>query len=129
MSDLNKPSEAETAILHVLWDKQPCTVKMIHETLSQLRDVGYTTTLKQIQRLLDKGLVSREPGPGKSYIYHAAVSEDETKGRLFERFVETAFSNSVSDLVMHALGHGHASKEEIAKIRDLLDTLDKKPDA
>ena len=124
MSDITKPSEAETAILHVLWDRAPCTVKTVHEALSGNRDVGYTTTLKQIQRLLDKGLVRREPGPGKSYLYRAAVSEEETKGRLFDRFVQTAFSNSVSDLVMHALGKGQPSEAEIAEIRKFLDKLD-----
>ena len=126
MTNITKPSEAETAILHVLWDRQPCTVKTVHEALSGERDVGYTTTLKQIQRLLDKGLVTREPGPGKSFLYNAAVSEEETKGRLFDRFVETAFSNSVSDLVMHALGKGQASDAEIAEIKRFIEQLDKK---
>lgn len=125
MTDISKPSEAETEILHVLWDKQPCSVKIVHEALSAHKDVGYTTTLKQIQRLLEKGLVSREPGPGKSYLYRAAVSEDETKGRLLDRFIATTFSNSVSDLVMHALGKGNPSEAEIAEIRRFLEELDK----
>jgi len=126
MTRITKPSEAETAILHVLWDRQPCSVKTVHEVLSATKDVGYTTTLKQIQRLLDKGLVSRQPGPGKSYLYNATVSEDETKGRLFDRFVETAFSNSVPDLVMHALGKSQPSDSEIEEIRKLLKTLENK---
>lgn len=124
MTNISKPSEAETAILHVLWDRQPCSVKTVHEILTLTKDVGYTTTLKQIQRLLDKGLVRREPGPGKSYLYFATVSADETKGRLFDRFVETTFSNSVSDLVMHALGKGEPSEAEIEQIRKFLDKLD-----
>jgi len=125
MNTLSKPSEAETAILHVLWDRQPCSVKAVHEALSATKDVGYTTTLKQIQRLLDKGLVSREPGPGKSYLYKATVSEEETKGKLFDRFVQTAFSNSVSDLVMHALGKGDPTEAEIEQIREFLEKLDR----
>jgi predicted transcriptional regulator len=125
MNALSKPSEAETAILHVLWDSQPCSVKAVHEALSATKDVGYTTTLKQIQRLLDKGLVSREPGPGKSYLYKATVSEEETKGKLFDRFVQTAFSNSVSDLVMHALGKGDPTEAEIEQIREFLEKLDR----
>ena len=124
MTKTLKPSEAETAILHVLWDKQPCSVKTVHEILRETKDVGYTTTLKQIQRLLDKGLVNREPGPGKSYLYSAAVTADETKGRLYDRFVATTFSNSVSDLVMHALGKGEPSEAEIEQIRKFLDKLD-----
>lgn len=126
MTKTRKPSEAETAILHVLWDRQPCSVKTVHEILAATKDVGYTTTLKQLQRLLDKGLVKREPGPGKSYLYSAAVSEDETKGRLFDRFVETTFSNSVSDLVMHALGKGQPSEAEIEQIKQFLAGLDHK---
>ena len=125
MKKVSKPSEAETEILNVLWDSQPCSVKTVHQALSAHKDVGYTTTLKQIQRLLDKGLVAREPGPGKSYLYRAAVTEEETKGRLFDRFVATTFSNSVSDLVMHALGNGKPSDAEIEEIKKFLNTLDK----
>ncbi len=125
MTLFQKPSEAETAILNVLWDHQPCLVKDIHEHLSQNKDVGYTTTLKQVQRLLDKGLVAREPGPGKSYLYSAAVSEQETKTRLFDRFVETTFSNSVSDLVMHALGSGKPSDADIEQIKQFLENLER----
>lgn len=124
MTKIRKPSEAETAILHVLWERQPCLVKTVHEALSATKDVGYTTTLKQIQRLLDKGLVKREPGPGKSFLYSAAVTEEDTKGKLFDRFVETTFSNSVSELVMHALGNGKPSDAEIDEIRKFLDQLD-----
>jgi len=121
-----KPSAAETAILNVLWEDQPCSVKSIHERLSAQKDVGYTTTLKQIQRMFDKGLVAREPGEGKSYNYRALVSEDETKTHLFNRFVETTFSNSVSDLVMHALGKSEASEAELEKIKQFLRDMEHK---
>jgi len=120
MKNIRKPSEAETAILQVLWNHQPCTVKKIHDIISESKNVGYTTTLKQVQRLLDKGLLAREPGPGKSYMYRATSSEEDTKSKLFNRFVETAFGNSVSDLVMHALGNNEPSEEEIREIRALL---------
>lgn len=120
MKNIRKPSEAETAILQVLWDHQPCTVKKIHEIISASKDVGYTTTLKQVQRLLDKGLLDREPGPGKSYMYKATSSETDTKTKLFDRFVQTAFGNSVPDLVMHALGNNEPTEEEIKEIRALL---------
>lgn len=120
-----KPSEAETAILRVLWEHQPCTVKIIHQQISNKKDVGYTTTLKQVQRMVDKGLLAREPGPGKSFIYRATSSEEDTKSKLFDRFVETAFSNSVSDLVMHALGKGEPSEDELREIRAFLKKMDK----
>lgn len=126
MTKNKKPSEAETAILQILWERQPCTVKNIHEVVSAKKSVGYTTTLKQIQRLLDKGLVAREPGPGKSFLYRAVNSAQDTKSKLFDRFVETAFSNSVSDLVMHALGNGDPSEEELQQIKAYLETIDKK---
>lgn len=121
-----KPSAAETAILNVLWEDQPCSVKVIHERLSASKDVGYTTTLKQIQRMFDKGLVARERGEGKSYDYRALVSEDETKTHLFNRFVETTFGNSVSDLVMHALGKSEASDDELEKIKQFLRDMEQK---
>lgn len=126
MKKIRKPSEAETAILQILWEQQPCTVKTIHEQISAIKAVGYTTTLKQVQRLLDKGLVAREPGPGKSYLYRAVNSAEDTKSKLFDRFVETAFGNSVSDLVMHALGNGDPSDEELKQIKAFLENLDKK---
>ena len=125
MTKVIKPSPAETAILQVLWEHQPCSVKAIHAHLSRTKSVGYTTTLKQIQRMHDKGLVTREPGEGKSYNYSAAVGEDDTKSRLFDRFVTTAFEGSVPDLVMHALGTDKASPDDIEKILEFLDSLEK----
>ena len=125
MTRIRKPSEAETAILQILWEHQPCTVKTIHAIISLSKEVGYTTTLKQVQRLLDKGLLAREPGPGKSYMYRAVNSAEDTKSKLFDRFVETAFGNSVSDLVMHALGNGDPSEDEIKEIRAFLEQLNK----
>ena len=119
-----KPSIAETAILTVLWEKQPCSVKDIHAVLSQSKDVGYTTTLKQVQRMHDKGMVTRKPGDGKSFIYSAAESEADTKSALFDRFVENAFGNSVSDLVMHALGNEKTSDAEIDAIKAFIAKLE-----
>ena len=118
-----KPSEAETAILRVLWEQQPRSVRDIHAELSRTREVGYTTTLKQVQRMFAKGLVTRAKGEGKSHDYSAAVAEDATKSRLVDRFVATAFNGSVPDLVMHAVGP-NASADDIAKIRAFLDGLD-----
>jgi BlaI family penicillinase repressor len=124
MKQIAKPSPAETAILQVLWETQPCSVKAVHEELSKSKSVGYTTTLKQIQRMHDKGLVSRTRGVGKSYDYRAAVNEADTKSRLFDRFVKTAFEGSVPDLVMHALGTDKASPDDIEKIREFLASIE-----
>lgn len=125
MTKKKKPSAAEAAILNVLWERQPCSVKTVHELLSREKDVRYTTTLKQMQRLFDKGLVTREPGEGKSYLYSAAVAEHETRGQLFDKFVATAFGNSVSDLVLHALGKGEASADEIEEIKKLIEKMER----
>ena len=119
-----KPSEAETSILQVLWEHEPCSVREIHAELSRTKSVGYTTTLKQIQRMFDKGLVTRTKGHGKSYDYSAAVEEAATKGRLFDRFVKTAFDGSVPELVMHALGTDRTSAEDLARIRAFLADLE-----
>jgi predicted transcriptional regulator len=124
MKRIPKPSNAETAILRVLWEQQPRSVKEIHAVLSESRDVGYTTTLKQVQRMHAKGLVTRTKGTGKSHNYSAAVAEEATKTTLVDRFVKTAFDGSVPDLVMHALGSDGASAEDIAEIRAFLDSLD-----
>lgn len=125
MKAKRKPSAAETAILNVLWERQPCSVKTVHEILSATKDVGYTTTLKQMQRLYEKGFVAREPGAGKSYNYRALVSEAETKSRLLDRFIETTFSNSVSDLVMHALGNEKPSEAELDEIKKFIAKLER----
>ena len=124
MKKMKKPSAAESAILNVLWSEQPCSVKEIHNILSATKDVGYTTTLKQVQRLHNKGMVTRKPGEGKSFLYSAAVKEDATKSDLFNQFVQSAFSNSVSDLVLHALGNEKTSDAEIEKIKAFIAKLD-----
>jgi predicted transcriptional regulator len=124
MSKTTKPSAAETAILAILWEHQPSTVKTVHAILSTTKDVGYTTTLKQIQRMHDKGLVTRAQGEGRSFLYSATQSEDRTKSVLYERFVQNAFGGSTSELVMHALGNEKTSEAEIDAIRAFIAKLD-----
>ena len=122
-----KPSEAELEILQVLWEHQPCSVKLVHEQISRQRQVGYTTTLKQMQRMLDKGLVKRSEGQGKSHVYRAAESVDSIRGTLFDGLLTRVFGNSVSDLVLHALGSEKTSDEELDKIREFLDRMEQQP--
>lgn len=125
MNQKLQPTEAELEILQVLWLHQPCTVKLIHEEIGKLRDVGYTTTLKQMQRMLEKGLLSREAGTGKSHNYRATIAREAIQDNLFDRLVDNVFGASVSKLVMHALGKANTSKEEIEEIKKFLDDLDK----
>lgn len=121
-----KPSNAELEILQVLWEHQPCAVKFIHEIISKKKEVGYTTTLKQVQRMHEKGLVEREPGEGKSYNYSATEKAEKTKSKLFDRLVESAFGNSVSELMLHALGKSKATPEEIEELKAFIKKIDEK---
>ena len=119
-----KPSEAELEILQILWEHQPCSVKFVHEEISKQRQVGYTTTLKQMQRMLEKGLLMRNEGPGKSHVYESTNTAESIRGNLFDGLLSRVFGNSVSDLVLHALGSEQTSKEELDKIRDFLGKLE-----
>lgn len=117
-----KPTDAELEILHVLWANGPSTVRQVHERLSQSRDIGYTTALKLMQIMHDKGLLTRDE-ESRSHTYAPAVSEDDTQRGLVDRFVETAFRGSASKLVMQVLGHHKASKEELDEIKKLLNQI------
>ncbi|WP_273211341.1 BlaI/MecI/CopY family transcriptional regulator [Runella zeae] len=119
-----KPTDSELEILQVLWQEGPCTVRQVNERLSQSRDVGYTTTLKLMQIMYEKGLLTRLE-EARSHIYEANVTEEETQTTLLERFVDTAFRGSASKLVMHALGNHKATSAELDGIRKLLDQIEK----
>ncbi len=115
-----QPSEAELEILQILWEIEPATVRMVHETLSRKKQVGYTTTLKQMQRMLDKRLLTREE-QGKTHLYTAIARPDEIRKNLFDRLVDTAFEGSAMKLVMHALGGSETSEEEIEQLMNWLE--------
>lgn len=121
-----KPTDAELEILHVLWANGPSTVRQVHEKLSQSRDIGYTTALKFMQIMNEKGILSREED-ARSHTYTALVSEEDTQRNLVDRFVETAFRGSASKLVMQILGQHKASREELDEIKNLLDNLNTDP--
>lgn len=118
-----KPTDAELEILHVLWANGPSTVRLIHENLSQGRDIGYTTALKLMQIMHEKGLLHRDE-TGKSHTYTAAVGQEDTQRNLVDRLVETAFRGSASKLVMQVLGQHKASREELDEIKQLLNQID-----
>ena len=119
-----KPTESELEILHVLWANGPSTVRQVHEKLSQSRDIGYTTALKLLQIMHEKGFLSREED-ARSHVYTALVSEEDTQRGLVDRFVETAFRGSASKLIMQVLGQHKASREELDEIKDLLNNLNR----
>lgn len=120
-----KPTDSELAILQVLWQNGPSTVRQVHEHLSQGRDLGYTTALKLMQIMHEKGLLARTED-GRSHVYSALLTEEEAQRDLLNRFVDTAFRGSAMKLVMQALGGGRASKAELDEVRRLLDDLEKK---
>ncbi|GAB3903461.1 BlaI/MecI/CopY family transcriptional regulator [Larkinella knui] len=117
-----KPTESELEILQVLWAKGPSTVRQVNEQLSQGREVGYTTTLKLMQIMHEKGLLSRTE-EGRYHIYQALIGEEETQQHLLDRFVDTAFRGSAMKLVMQALGTSKATPQELAELQRLIHNL------
>ena len=122
-----QPTETELEILQVMWDKGKATVREVHETLSQKRatPIGYTTTLKQMQRMYEDKKVLGRTGTGRSHQYHAAIQEDDIQQQLFDRLLDTAFKGSAMDMVMHALGHEQVSETELDELQQWLDSKKK----
>jgi BlaI family transcriptional regulator, penicillinase repressor len=120
---MNKPTESELEILALLWEMGNASVRQIHEKLSKNKATGYTTTLKIMQIMHTKGLVKRDE-ENRSHIYSPAISQKETQKSLVNNFMSTAFGGSAKNLVMHALGQGDTSKEELKEIRAFLDKLE-----
>ena len=121
--DSPRPTDAELAILNVLWAQGACTVRDVHERLSQERDMGYTTVLKLMQIMFDKGLVTRDDSQ-RSHVYKARQKEQTTQRMLVADLLARAFGGSTEKLVMQALAAKKASKDELAEIRRLLDELE-----
>ena len=121
---LVKPTESELEILRVLWDKKEATVREVHEVLSEFKDSGYTTTLKLLQIMHEKGLVKRNDS-GKTHIYQAAVSREQTQTQMLDKMMDSLFDGSTTQLVMHALGNKAPSADELKEIQQMLDNLKK----
>ncbi len=119
------PSPSETAVLQFLWEQGTATVPEIHAHVCKSGPVGYTTVLKRIQRMEDKGLVRRSTGGGRAHIYKAAFKPQRTRKRLVTRLISLAFDDSPNALIQHAIGQHDLSKQDIADIRDLLDRVEK----
>jgi len=114
-----RPTDAELAILRVLWERGPSTVRQVHDVLSANREFAYTTTLKLLQLMTEKGVAMREED-GRVHLYRAAVAQEETQRHLIRDLVDRAFGGSPSQLVMQALAAKPASAEELREIRRLL---------
>ena len=119
------PTDAELEILCVLWSRGPCTVKQIHESLPANPPRGYTTVLKLLQIMSEKGLVRRDEEQ-RAHIYEACFSQEHTQKRLVGDLLDKAFSGSTSKMVMQALSTRTASPSELREIRRLLDKMEGK---
>lgn len=119
-----KPTESELEILQVLWERSNATVREVHEEMSKTKECGYTTTLKLMQIMFEKGLVKRDDS-NKTHIYQPNISKDKTQKQLVGKMVTNLFGGSTSQLVMQALGSQTTSKEELDEIQKLLDNLKK----
>ena len=119
-----KPTESELEILQILWNKEKATVREVHEELSKTKDSGYTTTLKLLQIMFEKGLVKRDDS-NKTHIYEPAVSKQRTQKQFLDKMINTLFAGSSTQLVLQALGNQKASKDELDEIQKYLDNLKK----
>lgn len=122
-TDFPLPTEAELSILRVLWREGRCTVRQVLEEVSRERPVGYTTVLKLMQIMHEKGLVERDESD-RTHVYRAAVAQQRTERRLVSHLIDRAFAGSTAELVMRALGTRRASAEELEEIRRLIDELE-----
>jgi predicted transcriptional regulator len=120
---MRSPTPAELEILSVLWTRGPSTVRDVHDTLSAGRETGYTTVLKLLQIMTEKGLVRRDES-ARAHVYAARRPESQTQRQLVRDLLDRAFGGSASKLVMHALSAHKASPDEIARIRRMLDEME-----
>ncbi|WP_244154722.1 MULTISPECIES: BlaI/MecI/CopY family transcriptional regulator [Pedobacter] len=122
-NNLPEPTKAELEILQVLWEFGPSTVRFVNDQLNMQREVNYTSTLKQMQILTEKGILKRDESQMK-HIYIPVEAEEKTKVQLLDRFVNTLYKGSASQLMMQLLGNEKTSKKEIEEIKRLLDSME-----
>lgn len=120
---MQKPTDSELEILQILWAKGACTVRDVFSELEQKKPIVYTTILKTMQIMLEKGIVLREES-NKAHTYKAAISQENTQQHFIDKIVDTLFSGSISNLVMQALGNRKSSKEELDAIKAYLEELE-----
>jgi predicted transcriptional regulator len=118
-----RPTPAELEILRVLWERGPSTVREVHESLERERATGYTTVLKLLQIMTEKGIVTRDERE-RAHVYAARVPEADTQRQLVGDLLDRAFGGSALKLVMHALSARRASPAEIERIRRMLDEIE-----
>lgn len=118
-----KPTESETEILQILWERGPSSVRAIHEALLRTKDSGYTTTLKLMQIMLDKGLLKREDS-SRVHVYRPVITRRQWQRLTVNRVIDKLFKGSTAKLVLHALGNHRSSPRELEEIREYLSRLE-----
>ena len=119
-----RPTEKEMEILQILWEKGATSVKSVYEVMGGDAQNGYTTILKLMQIMYEKGLVTRQKS-GKQHIYKAVISLEDTRQQMVGKMIDTVFKGSAAQLVLSALGHGKSTPEELDEIRKYLANLEK----
>ena len=118
-----QPTEVELQILSVLWDEGPSTARSIHNRLSEIKQANYSTTVKMLSVMLDKGLVKRDDSV-RPQVFRAARSKSVSQKKMLKSWIHKVYDGSAKSLVLQALASGKASKEDLAEIRDLIDRLE-----
>jgi BlaI family transcriptional regulator, penicillinase repressor len=123
MEQFQKPTESELEVLTVLWQKGKATVRQVNDEINLSKESGYTTTLKIMQIMHEKGLVTKDSN-AKQHIFEANVDEQETQKSLLTRFIDSTFQGKAMSLVMQALGNHKASEAELAELKSLIQSLE-----
>jgi predicted transcriptional regulator len=119
-----EPTKAEMEILHVLWANGPATVRFVNGKLNEQREVNYTSTLKVMQIMADKGILRRDETEMK-HVYHPVEDEQKTQQHMLDKFVDTVYQGATGKLLMQVLGNKKTSKEDLDSIREILNRLEK----
>jgi predicted transcriptional regulator len=125
MSKTFKPTESELEILSILWEKETATVRDVHQIVQLTKEVGYTTTLKLMQIMHEKGLVTRNE-TSKTHIYTPNLSKDKAQEQYMTKMIKTLFSGSTSQLVLQALGKHKPTSQDLKEIKNLIEQLERK---
>jgi predicted transcriptional regulator len=124
-SPSSRPNDVELAILRVIWSREACTVREVHDALRAQRDTGYTSTLKMMQVMCEKGLLKRDDSQ-RPQVYRPAIPQEQTQKKIVRDLVHTVFGGSARKLVMQAVQSHKISREELKEIRNLLDQLEER---
>lgn len=118
-----KPTEGELDILNILWKLGPSSVREVHEVLAISKEVGYTTTLKMMQIMYEKGMLQRDAST-RSHIYTAVVNQQSAQQQMLRKMIDTVFGGNATQLVLQALGHHQTSAQELESIKEYLNNLE-----